>query len=201
MRVEVAATDRATLAARLREGLQVVGTRWGGEHVMVRLEGEIVAPMERGPTHEPLPVTLRLAELPFDEGTRAAVLRVHREAFDADGSATYRYLEALPAATCWLAEADGEVVGFKMGAAKGSVVYHSHEGGVLRAQRRRGVARALMDAQHRWAAEEGYRRVTTSTFGRFLPMLLLDLQVGFEIIGTSWVPGEAAPKLHLAKRL
>ncbi len=58
-----------------------------------------------------------------------------------------------------------------------------------------------MRRQHAWAAGAGYDRITTNTFNRFLPMLLLNLSEGFDVIGTSVQGSHPGPKLHLSKKL
>lgn len=106
------------------------------------------------------------------------------------------------AAPCVLhtAHRDGELVGFKLGLARDAETFHSTLGAVRPDARGQGVARALMRAQHAWAAAAGYRRVTTSTRNRFPAMLHLDLAEGFEIVGTTEAP-EGGVKILLAKAL
>jgi len=50
---------------------------------------------------------------------------------------------------------------------------------VLRSHRRRGIAEALKRAQIAWAAEHGYRRLTTSTNAYNEPMRSLNEKLGF----------------------
>ncbi|GGR01245.1 GNAT family N-acetyltransferase [Deinococcus ruber] len=85
-----------------------------------------------------------------------------------------------------------ELRGFKMGYRRSEKNFYSWLGGVLPAARGQGIARRLMDAQHVWATEQGYTYVSTETFNRYRPMLLLNIQSGFDVVGTQTTPsGEA----------
>lgn len=79
--------------------------------------------------------------------------------------------------------------------------YNSNEGALGGAWRGMGIARALMAHQHQWAAEEGYRTISTQTFHRFFGMLVLNLRVGFQVVGLTHTGTAGGPKLHLRKRL
>ena len=80
---------------------------------------------------------------------------------------------------------DGErAVGFKLSYRRGQDECYSWLGGVHPDYRRRGIARALMRQQHAWAHGAGYQSVTTEPENRYRSMLILDLQEGFEIVGT-----------------
>ena len=93
-------------------------------------------------------------------------------------------LENMPDAVVHCAKLDGELVGFKIAYATRRRRLYSWLGGVRSDYRRRGVAKALMQAQHQWAKASGYVNVETGTIRNNLPMLSLNLQFGFEIIGT-----------------
>jgi hypothetical protein len=41
-----------------------------------------------------------------------------------------------------------------------------------------------MEAQHQWCRDHGYRIVSTVTEGGNAPMLIANLQAGFEVCGT-----------------
>ena len=61
---------------------------------------------------------------------------------------------------------------------------NSWMGGVAPEHRRKGIALQLMEAQHQWAKEKGYRRIITKSTNHFNPMIILNLKSGFKIIGT-----------------
>jgi hypothetical protein len=51
-------------------------------------------------------------------------------------------------------------------------------------QRRRGIARGLLDRQHAWCRSQGCRRMRTDTTNAFREMLLVNLRASFDVIGT-----------------
>lgn len=83
-----------------------------------------------------------------------------------------------------LAWIDGELAGYKIGFEERPRYFESWQGGVAPEHRRRGVASALMDAQHAWCREQGFMIVSTITEGSNRPMLIANLRAGFEVCGT-----------------
>ena len=79
--------------------------------------------------------------------------------------------------------ADGALLGFKLGYERGEGVFYSWLGGIHPSIRRQGVGRRLMQLQHDWARERGYRFVETRTRTANNAMIVLNLQSGFHIIG------------------
>lgn len=76
------------------------------------------------------------------------------------------------------------VDGFKIGYERYRGVFFSWLGGVRAECRRQGIAKALLEHQHRRCLELGYSEIQTETFGDGNAMLLLNLQNGFEVYGT-----------------
>ncbi|ULH15606.1 GNAT family N-acetyltransferase [Deinococcus sp. KNUC1210] len=99
--------------------------------------------------------------------------------------------------TAWIGT---DLRGFKMGYRRSEKHFYSWLGGVLPEARGHGIARRLMDAQHAWATEQGYTTVSTETFNRYRPMLLLNIQSGFDVVGTLTTLGGEA-KIVLRKVL
>lgn len=99
-----------------------------------------------------------------------------------------------------LASLDGQLVGFKMGFRCEPGTFESWRGGVLPEARGQGLARLLMDKQHAWCAEAGFRFVQTAVSADNTPMIILNLQCGFAITGTYLNRGKKL-KLSLEKRL
>lgn len=98
-----------------------------------------------------------------------------------------------------LTASEGErLVGYKIGFAR-ETHWYSWSGGVDPSWRRRGIARELMDRQHRLVAAAGWDRIRTKTRNRFKAMLVLDLLCGFEIVGLE-ADGRGDLKIHLEKR-
>jgi len=80
-----------------------------------------------------------------------------------------------------IAEINGVAAGFKVGYEREGYWY-SWLGGVHPNFRRRGVARALADAQDEWARQKGYPHVTFKTLNRLRNMLKFAINRGFNII-------------------
>lgn len=78
---------------------------------------------------------------------------------------------------------DGEPLGFKLGYRRGPRLLYSWLGGVVPAARGRGLAAQLMQAQHGWAARQGYAHVETRTRAANNRMIIVNLKAGFRIVG------------------
>lgn len=61
--------------------------------------------------------------------------------------------------------------------------FYSWNGGVIAEFRRQGIARALMEEQHRWAKANGFRYIRTQTKNKYRNMLLLNIRFGFDVTG------------------
>lgn len=112
-------------------------------------------------------------------------------------------LARLPAATdadLWLAEADGEWMGFKLGYRRGAELLYSWLGGVDPRMRGQGIAGELMDRQHAHAAKAGYRFVETRTRASNNAMILLNLRHGFHVCGFE-LDAKGIEVVHQRKRL
>ncbi|MEZ4317931.1 MAG: GNAT family N-acetyltransferase [Myxococcota bacterium] len=136
-------------------------------------------------------IRIELASLPHTTH-RDAVVGLYREVFGGPVEANVEHLEEGRASTCWLAFDGDLLVGLKWATQRKRGELHSNLGLVRESHRRQGIARALMHAQHTWAREQGYRKVTSTTFRANAPMLLLDLEVGFELVGVQWFEGSGA---------
>lgn len=72
-----------------------------------------------------------------------------------------------------------EIVAFKLGFAEDHLTFYSWLGGVIPGMRGRNLARLLMIAQHRWAADRGYHSVTTRTELDNARMSAINIAAGF----------------------
>jgi GNAT superfamily N-acetyltransferase len=98
--------------------------------------------------------------------------------------ADLRYQQAHQPVQAWLAFSEGHLVGCKLGYERKPGQYYSWLGGVHPDFRGQGIARELMLRQHGWCPQHGYRRIRTQTYNHWRAMLLLNLRVGFDIVGT-----------------
>ena len=104
------------------------------------------------------------------------------------GPAPPDYLERVrhcPRLLLLVARSDGRAVGYKLGYARELDVFYSWLGGVHPDFRQQGIARELLERQHRWCAARGFRLVLTETRTPFKSMLVLNLKQGFDVVGTS----------------
>ncbi len=99
-----------------------------------------------------------------------------------------------------LAHLDQELVGFKIGYTRFRGIFFSWLGAVAPERRRSGVARRLLQHQHRLCVERGYDEIQTESAGTNRPMLILNLQEGFEASGMH-LGHEDALTVQLRKRI
>lgn len=78
--------------------------------------------------------------------------------------------------------------------------YISHIG-VREDLKRQGIGRLMLRKFEEKARESGCRALTTTTYNRFRGMLILLLQEGFYIQGTTWIEGASEPRIWLRKNL
>ena len=83
-----------------------------------------------------------------------------------------------------LAYSEGSLVGFKIGFQQSKGVFESWRGGVQERCRGQGIATELMQHQHSWCKERGFKVVKTITNSDNAPMLIANLRNGFQIVGT-----------------
>lgn len=101
-----------------------------------------------------------------------------------------------------VAEAEGRIIGFKLGYEQSPGVFYSWLGGVSPAWRGRGIARELLGLQEAWVKQRGYARIRVKSMNHFPAMLHLLISSGYHIYGVE--PGttpEEGPKILFEKRL
>ncbi|HMI94703.1 MAG TPA: GNAT family N-acetyltransferase [Polyangiales bacterium] len=140
---------------------------------------------------------LRLFTAPFDGALIVELEALVARVFGAfDGVDELRWkLERMPELALHAACDGDALVAFKLGYAATPVRYYSWLGGVDPRYRRQGIARRLMDAQHAWALAHGYRAIETGALVDNAAMLMLNLQVGFRVIGMYQRTGTARAML------
>lgn len=82
-----------------------------------------------------------------------------------------------------IAEANGDIVGFKVGyQSEITETFYSWMGGVLPEFRKLGVANALAEVQESWARQKGFKNIFFKTRNRFPGMISFGLKRGFKIM-------------------
>lgn len=80
---------------------------------------------------------------------------------------------------------DGKkVIGYKIGYAIDKNKFYSWLGGVDPNYRKHGIASMLMEKQHQYLKENGYKVVQTKTMNKWRNMLILNIKNGFDVIDT-----------------
>jgi GNAT superfamily N-acetyltransferase len=87
-------------------------------------------------------------------------------------------------------DGQGRLIGLKLGYERNRGVFNSWIGGVAPEGRGQGIASALMEAQHAWAKEAGFRGLETATRQPNRAMAILNLKAGFMVAGLDVTPGE-----------
>ena len=139
---------------------------------------------------------------PLSEPLRSDLVALFSEVFGGDPERLSRdvaHLERDRGSVCWIVREGDLLLGFKWATVRRPGALHSNLGLVRPSHRRQGLARALMRAQHAWAEAQGFAAVTSNTYGRFRPMLLLNLEEGFDLTGVQHA--ERGLKLLLERRL
>lgn len=93
-----------------------------------------------------------------------------------------------------------QVIGYKIGYELNSKKFYSWLGGVDENYRNYGVATKLMEIQHQYLVQNGYKVVQTKTKNKWRRMLILNIKNGFDIIGT-YTDDYGEPKIILEKNL
>ena len=92
-----------------------------------------------------------------------------------------------------------KLIGYKLGYERKAEHYYSWIGGVHPDWRQQGIAGQMMQMQHQWCLEQGYRTIRTHTKNKWREMIILNLRHGYDIIGTL-TDELGEPKLILEKK-
>lgn len=92
-------------------------------------------------------------------------------------------VENMPDVTVFLARHGQRLAGFKAGYAVTDKRYYSWLGGVDPDHQRRGLASALMQRQHDWLSQYGYRFVETHVRQDNAGMIHVNFNHGFNVVG------------------
>lgn len=83
-----------------------------------------------------------------------------------------------------LALRNDEVIGYKIGYELNREQFYSWLGGVNPVYRKLGIATELMKRQHQFVEANAYHAIQTKTKNQCRDMLILNIKMGFNIIGT-----------------
>lgn len=81
-----------------------------------------------------------------------------------------------------------------------SHTFYSWLGGVHNQYRKHGIASTLMEKQHQFLKEKGFKLVQTKTMNRWRKMLILNIKHGFDVIET-YTDEKGLHKIVLEKNL
>lgn len=127
------------------------------------------------------------------------ILKIHENIFKDSGTLSSK-AENKPKIVFTVAIEDEEVIGYKIGYELKSDTFYSWLGGVDDNQRNKGIASKLMDKQHRYLKEKGYKIVQTKTTNKWRNMLVLNIKNGFDVIET-YTDSNGEKKIILQKNL
>jgi len=127
---------------------------------------------------------IRLVQPPFDAAFVDDFVDCVTRVFGSGDRGTLAWrLENMPDVTVFAARHGERMIGFKAGYAATRRRYYSWLGGVDPAFRRQGIARRMMEHQHRWLDGTGYELVETHVRQENGDMIRLNLDFGFAITG------------------
>lgn len=128
--------------------------------------------------HRTLPDVVRDAILEF-------IITIFPQRGDSTAEERERRIKRIAEATNLFVVAgfDGNnLAGFKMGYQTSPEDFYSWLGAVVREYRKQGIGSELMQRQHEWCKQQGYKRITTRTTNQWRNMLILNLRHGFDIV-------------------
>ncbi len=77
-----------------------------------------------------------------------------------------------------------KIIGCKIGFSPRPGYFESWIGGVSKTHQNAGIATQLQETQHKQCEEMGYKYLTTSTSNKNIPMQIINLKSGYNVIGT-----------------
>lgn len=93
-----------------------------------------------------------------------------------------------------------KLIGFKIGNELNTDKFYSWLGGVDPSYRKQGIASKLMEQQHQYLREYGYKVIQTKTMNKWRCMLLLNIKNGVDVVET-YTDKKGLHKIILEKKL
>ncbi|WP_353049984.1 GNAT family N-acetyltransferase [Bacillus sp. ISL-39] len=134
-----------------------------------------------------------------ENGVLEGILDVHRVIFGTSDGVIEK-IQNKPHLLFSVAFEGSKVIGYKIGYELTNEKFYSWLGGVDPDYRHLGVASKLMNIQHRYLENEGYKTVQTKTLNKWRGMLILNIKSGFDIRET-YIDRHGNLKIVLEKEL
>lgn len=141
-----------------------------------------------------------LEHIPQEKRQLESLIELHEETFHTTTSAFLEELKEKNKLLIILTFHHDQIVGYKIGYERKQHHFYSWIGGVHKDYRKQGIASKLMDIQHNWCRERGYKTIQTKTKNKWRSMLILNIKHGYDVIGT-YTDNKAEPKIILEKKL
>ncbi|MCP2036424.1 GNAT superfamily N-acetyltransferase [Planomicrobium sp. HSC-17F08] len=135
----------------------------------------------------------------IEDGTVNGIIDLHESIFGCSEDLAGRIKEK-KGLRIDVARQGKRIIGYKIGYALNREQFYSWLGGVDKAFRTNGIASRLMEEQHQYAKNSGFRAVQTKTKNKWRSMLLLNIKNGFDVIGT-YADQDGETKIILEKSL
>ena len=127
------------------------------------------------------------------------ILQLHESIFK-DSNTLVEKIKSKPKILLNVALDQSTVVGYKIGYELDSHKYYSWYGAVHEEYRGQGIASRLLEQQHRFLVESGYKIVQTKTRNSWRNMLILNIKNGFDVLET-FTDDEGIHRIVLEKKL
>jgi predicted GNAT family acetyltransferase len=127
------------------------------------------------------------------------ILHLHEQIFGQKDNLLEK-MERKPNILIFVALDRGHVVGYKIGYELDKQTFYSWLGGVDPNIRKQGIGSMLMERQHDYLRDVGYKVVRTKTMNKWRNMLLLNIKSGFDVIET-YIDDKGLHKIVLEKKL
>ena len=146
-----------------------------------------------------MPIAYTVFQSIPNDHTLEAIHALHEKIFGASEDLLF-HMQRQSRLLILIALDDTKLIGYKLGYERDRHTFYSWLGGVDPRYRNKGVATTLMEKQHSYAKEQGYRVIQTKTMNNYRSMLLLNIKYGFDIIET-YTNQAGDHKIVLEKRL
>jgi predicted GNAT superfamily acetyltransferase len=131
----------------------------------------------------PLDIVYTIIQSIPDQDILKGIIELHKDIFGTKDELINK-MARKPKLLVITATYEERVIGYKIGYELDRHTFYSWLGGVDTNYRKHGIAFQLLNIQHRYLKENGYRIVQTKTMNRWRAMLILNIRNGFNVIDT-----------------